>query len=281
MTRQDIAGCALLLFLLGFQSCLPFRKSSRKSKVPPVIVAVDSFKTDSTKITGESVDLKDSILQSFIPLFNNQLAFSTFSGKAKMHYEGKEQKHEFTSHFRIKRDSAIWVSVTALGGIVQVARLLVTPDSFKMINYLEKEVTIMSLAEAQNVLPAPADYSILQNLVIGNVLKAEGKPTDATDAGQLILLQVETPDLIQRITYNKEDSSIKTIQMRSPALNGPDGVIQLDDYANVDGRKFSMNRAVNVINSGDHYYLDMNFANVSFDAPVELPFSIPKNFKKK
>jgi hypothetical protein len=42
-----------------------------------------------------------------------------------------------------------------------------------------------------------------------------------------------------------------------------------------------MKRAVNVVNGGEMYYLDMDFNKAEFNQPVDFPFSIPKNYKLK
>ena len=279
-----MCGFLLLVFIASVSSCTIFRKGSRKSgPADSTIIAnpVDQARIDSANNSKQLDEAKRTYIASFAPLLNNRLQFTTFSGKAKMHYEGKGQKQEFTSHIRIIKDKVIWVSVTALGGIVQVARLYVTPDTFKLLNYLEKEVTIMPLAEAGKVLPAPVDFSILQNLIIGNVLRTGGTLTDATDMGGLISLQVEEPNVIEQITYSKADSTIKSLQLRSTGPNLMTGLIQFMNYETVNSRKFAMNRDVLVINDGDQYKLDMNFNNPVFDQPVEVPFSIPKNYKVK
>ena len=284
MSRQFCCIVVLLALVLSSSSCTIFRKGIRndsRTDSTAVSVSSDSMIVDSASAGEKGASERREYLSRFEPLLDRSLQFSSFSGKAKMRYEGKAEKHEFTSHFRLVKDNAIWVSVTAMGGIVQVARVLITPDTFRMINYLEKEVTIMPLADAGKVLPAPVDFQILQNLIIGDVLRQAGRLTDATDLGSLISLQVEEDNVVQQITYNKADTTIKSLQLRS--ISGPlmTGLIQFGNYGSFDGRKFSMDRSVNVINGGDQYNLEMNFNNPTFDQPLELPFTIPKNYKRK
>jgi len=284
MSKQN-ACLLLLLLVLAFQSsCILFRKGKRP------IVNIEQTRTDSLAIdtvTSDTVavDLPNKPTQDLIaaltPVWKAEQGFSTFNGKAKMHYEGRGQRQEFTTVFRVKRNEAIWASITALGGIVQVARVLITNDSFKLINYLEKEVTIMALSDASKVLPAPADFNTLQNLILGGVLSTAGQATDAADLGNFLSLQVEEEKLVQQINFNRADTTINTLQLRSPGAGGPSGAISFSDYQNIGGRKFSMNRNINVVNSGEQHNLEMNFNKAEFDQPVDFPFSIPKNYKRK
>ncbi len=275
-------GVLLVSVMVWQSSCGIFKRNAREvlHVNNPAVVVKDSSAVD-TSATSFAMEEKKKLIEGLKPLWNSRLAFTTFNGKAKMRYEGKGDKEEFTSNIRIQKDRVIWVAVTALGGIVQVARIYITPDSLKLVNYLEKSVTLMPLSEAAKVLPVPADFSAFQNLIIGNVLRSAGTATDAADFGNILSLQVEEGNVIQQISFNKTDSTLRQLQMRSADLNGPTGVMQYNDYETIDNRRFSTNRTVNVTNNGDQYYLQMNFTKVDFDQPVDFPFSIPKNYKIK
>lgn len=278
---------ALILLIVGvlvnITACKTGKKPTRK-KVTVDTTAV--AKADTVVVVPPAVpappainEEKKKLMADLLPLWNREINFTTFSAKSKTHYEGMGQKHDFTANIRIQKDKVIWVSVSAF--LVSVARVYITPDSFKLINFLQKEATVMPLSEAQKVLPAPVDFSTLQNLIIGNVLNKNGNPTDATDFGGAFVLQMETPDIQQQATYNKADSNMRSLQMRTTQTDGTTGMIQLGNYKEIQGRRFAENRAVNLTNKGEQYYLDMDFNNVEFDQPIETPFSIPKNYTIK
>jgi hypothetical protein len=277
-------GLVLALLLSSFSSCSIFRKGSRKPAVKDTAVAVTPIDTAKPAAPAEPVmsEEKRNLIAALTPLYKRALSFNTFSGKAKMNYEGKGQKHDFTANFRIKKNNIIWVSVTAMGGIVQVARIYVTPDTFKLVNFLEKEVTVMSLVDAGKLLPTPADFSILQNLVLGTILSSRGTPGDATDLGNLLSLYVNDGQILQQIGFSKSDSTVSSIHMRTAtSYTGPSGTIQYRDYDLINGRKFPRSRTVDVLSAGDRYHLEMDFNNAAFDNEVDFPFSIPKNYKRK
>lgn len=226
-------------------------------------------------------DKKKELVKILLPLWNRQLDFKTFSGKAKMHYDARGQKQEFTAHIRIARDKIIWVSITALGGMMNVARAYITPDSIMMVNFLNKEAYRMPITSASKLLPAPVDFGTLQNLIVGNVLRPEGKPTDATDFGGTLSLQMETQGIIQQASYNKADSSLRSMQILSHDDKGPTGMIQYGNYENVGPYRFAESRVINVSNNGEPYYMDMNFNGVQFNDDLDYPFSIPKSYTVK
>lgn len=223
---------------------------------------------------------KLAVIEKLKPLLQNQIAFSTFSGKAKMHYQAQGQKNEFTANFRIKKDEIIWVAVQALGGLVNVARVYVRPDSVFVINYLEREVYKMPITDINKLLPVPVDFATMQNLIIGNVIDKDGTPTDATDFGGTMSIQLQDDGLLQQITYNKADNTMRTLQMQT-SDDGTQGMIQYGNYENIGDRKFSTSRVINLSNNGAPYYMDMNFNGADFDKDQDYPFSIPKSYTQK
>lgn len=225
---------------------------------------------------------KALLIDSLAPLYERQLVFTTFNGKAKMHFESGDQKNDFTANFRIEKDKTIWISVAALGGIVNVARVLVTPDSVKAVNYLQKEAYVMPISGVSKLLPAAVDFQALQDFVIGQPLLKSGKATDATSFGGSWSVQMNTDSLIQQLTYNKADSSLRTSQLRSIQENGLAVLINYGNYIGTPERRFSSSRAVNITNGGVQQYLEMNFTdNPVWDQPIETPFSIPTKYTMK
>jgi len=279
---KALAALVLASAILTQSSCFVLKRGGRNKEpkaLPVAIQPADSVKKELPVAAADTVGA--ALMRSLVPLWNRQTSFSTFSGKAKMNVSVRGQKHDLVAHIRIKKDEAIWASVFALEGIVQVARVLITPDSVKMLNYLEKEAVVKPIAEITKMLPATADYNTLQNLILGNVLRREGTPTHAAGTAEGLVLQVEDNTILQKAVFHNTDSTLQLLQMQSVAPNGPAGVLRFSNYQTLDGKLFSTARIVNVMNDQEQFYLDMDFNKVDFDKPVELPFSIPRNFERK
>lgn len=279
MSRKALSIALLLITIAALSSSCGGGKKAARKKIIIDSTAVNT--RDTLSATNTISPEKVQLITSLKPLWAKEIHYADFSGKAKCHYDGKGNKQDFTANIRMKEGKVIWVSVTALGGIVQVARILITPDSFKMVNYLENSYMLMPLSEAKKVLPVPVDFSILQNLIIGNVLKKEGRFTDATDFGGSLSLQSEDSELVQQGTYNKADSTLRSLQMRAMSLNGSNGIIQYGNYEKRGNQLFSMSRSINVNNNGAQYFLEMNFTNADLDKVVDMPFSIPSKYERK
>ncbi len=289
MSKRCGIALALLFAVLMQSSCGLFKRGIHRSNNPAkdttLVVAIpvttDSARADTALSTLPVPDARQEMIDALTPAWKHVPSFVAFTGKAKMHYEGRGQRQDFTTIFRIKNNEAIWASVIALGGIVQVARLYITPDSLKLINYLDKEVTEMPLSEASKVLPAPADFATLQNLIMGAALKTQGMAEDAVDLGSMLTLQVSDETLSQQVNFNKADTTIASLQMQAGSNAALSGIISFSDYQIINGQKFPMNRDINVINAGEQYKLEMNFTKAEFTDHVDFPFSIPRSYKRK
>lgn len=86
-----------------------------------------------------------------------------FSGSANI--EGVT--HNISGTLRIKNDSAIFISVSPLLGI-EIARLLITPDTVKMVNRLDNTFYAGNMDILNNMLGTYLDFQMLQALLTGN-----------------------------------------------------------------------------------------------------------------
>jgi hypothetical protein len=288
----------VILFMLAscFSSCSFYRLMTHKKAkghdktivkagvdTTKVAAAAPEIKTpikDSTVATPDTSVTTRQLIEQLTPIWKNRLVYKTFSGKAKMHFTGPEDKQEFTAHIRLRKDSVMWINVTAALGGISVARILITPDSFFMINFLGKEVTRMALSNATKILPTKVDFSSLQNIVVGEPLR-DGTITDARNFGGDWTIFVEDSSYLQRIVYNKSDSTMRTSQLRTRDPNGPQAMAEYGSYLITNNGKISTGRVLNIQNGNDMYSLDMNFSRIDFDQPLDFPFYIPENYTLK
>ncbi|MBD0367983.1 MAG: DUF4292 domain-containing protein, partial [Flavisolibacter sp.] len=98
----------------------------------------------------------------------NRIDFSTFSAKVDLDYRDAEgKKYDLNANIRMQKDSIIWVSVSAILGI-DAMRVLITKDSVKLLDKLNKTFTARSVDYLQDVTALPLDLPTLQNLLVGN-----------------------------------------------------------------------------------------------------------------
>ncbi|HTN44898.1 MAG TPA: DUF4292 domain-containing protein [Flavipsychrobacter sp.] len=271
-----VFACILGGLLFQFSSCGIFKKG-KKSKTKTAIVSTD---TARQAVQPNAPAYSKALADKYVPVWKKEIDFNTFSGKAKCHFEGRGQNLDFTAHIRIKKNEATWVNITALGGIFNVARIYATPDSFTLINFADKTYTAMKTEDANKVIPFPVDFSMLQNLLIGNTLRQDGELKNIVENDNDVTLIVKKDNLNQEIAIGKNANSIGALKVYLDDDNSIAN-IKLGNYQNINSNNFPKDRVINVINQGNPYLLEMNYTDISFNGNVDMPFSIPKSFERK
>ncbi len=142
----------LLLFALTGTSCKVFKSGSKKAalreEAVPTVVA-----PTAARLEQKAADLVSS-------------NWSAFSGKGDLNLDMNGSDLSLNATFRMKRDSVLWLSISPGMGIT-AARALITRDSVKVVNYLQKYYAVYSIAYLQELLGAPLSLSELQKLMLG------------------------------------------------------------------------------------------------------------------
>lgn len=89
--------------------------------------------------------------------------YTRFSGMANL--QGNE--YSIAGHVRMKKDSAIFISVAPLLGI-EIARVLLTPDSVKIVNRIDNTFLVGDFDVINRLLNTYVDFYMLQALLVGN-----------------------------------------------------------------------------------------------------------------
>ncbi len=270
-------------FLLSSCSSKLFSKKKKSKQDSAVVVTTDiRANAPAPVVTGAPVatPAPTPLTDLLMPLWNKRIPYKTFSGKAKVSFEGPDGTADFSANFRIAKDSIVWVHITALGGLYPVARMVVTRDSFFMVNYKDKEKTLISLNDVARILPVPVKFSQLQNLFVGDPL-ADGRLTNAEAKDSSWQLHTEDDTYLQDLSYLKSDSTIAITNLRTRAANGPTALIDYRNYETISERKVSTSRTVHLQNGVKTYTIDMELQNTEFDKPLEFPLTIPANYTLK
>ena len=263
---------SLLLLVVLVASCRSTRKiSSSIGKKDSVTTIIDPKNSDSAQ----------KVFDAYNKIVKDRIEFTTFQAKMKMDYDdGKKSYKDLNVTLRMKKDSIIWISVTALLGI-EAVRAIITPDTVVLANKIEGTVQYRTFDYLKEVAKLPVDFSILQDIIIGNKVFLDSNIVAYGVSENMISLtmlgkffknfsQFAPADLT--LVRSKLDD-IDSTQSRSADLG-------YADYTEVNGgKKFATKRRITV---SDKNKLDINidFKQVQFDIPLTYPFSV-KNLKLK
>ena len=101
----------------------------------------------------------------------NEFEFETLSTKADITFTD-EKETSFKANLRIRKDSAIWMSITPALGI-EMARVLITKDSVLFMDRIHNKYFVGDFAFINKTFDVDMDYSMLEALLVGNSLEFE------------------------------------------------------------------------------------------------------------
>lgn len=208
----------------------------------------------------------------------NNLDFHTFSGRAKTKIQMNKQERDVTLNIRIDRDKAIWISVTAILG-VEAARVLITPDSVKIINRLHGEYISKPFSYVYNYVNPGVTFTTLQDLLLANVSSSLLRTDNvqvASAQDEFIVIGIKD-QLSFQYRINKENRPFNFI------LQEVGGTSNLEayygNYATTGGYNFPQNIALDIVGENMSINAKLDFSRVNFNAPVELPFTVSERYK--
>ena len=105
----------------------------------------------------------------FEQLKKNELKYNLFSSKITVTVIENKSSNTFYGNIRLKRDTALWLSITPAVGI-EMLRVLITPDSLKLINRLKQTYLSEKFDYINILLNTDMDFDVLQSFIVGNDL---------------------------------------------------------------------------------------------------------------
>jgi hypothetical protein len=242
----------------------------------------DSSQINTRRSDNSKADSARLFQEIYSGIQKNKIDFTTFSAKIKVDFVGNDgKKSDFNAFLRLKKDSVMWISINAALGI-EAFRVMVTPDSVKVLNKLDKVVQLRSVGYLQEVAKIPLSFTDLQNLLLGNALyldsnnivsfKNEGSSLSLVSIGNLFkhFLTVNNADYL--LLHSKLDD-VDNIRARTCDIT-------YGDYETKNGVRFSTFRKITVSEKAK-LDIEMQFKQFDFNEQLNFPFSIPRNYKSQ
>ena len=278
VTQENNKMIRTVLILITAVALITSCRSTRK------IQTAISTKKDTVAIQPTSDPHADSmrfIKETYSRLIANNIEFETFSAKINTDYQGSDgKKYDVNVFVRMKKDSIIWISVNGALGI-EGMRALIDKDSVYILNKLDKEYQVRSIAYLQEVAALPLDLHTVQQLLIGNPVFLDSNIISYATDGATVTLLNEGNWFRHLISMNNSDHLILHSKLDDvDPLKSRTCFLTYSDYKNDDGVKFATNRTISVTEK-TQLDVKLNFKQYEFNKTLSYPFSVPKNYKRK
>jgi hypothetical protein len=270
-------------FLLQISSC----KTKNKIKQKETVVNSEDTVQGKCKMIFKTAKVLSRNIRE------NELNYNWIYAKADVEtlIDGKE--HSLDIRIRGRKDSAIWISIQAVG-LVDVSKLLITRDTVKMVVYVKKQYFIGDFNYINQLLNADLDFDLIQAALFGNSADFNDdddrlKPLIDKENCKYVLT-TERRKKYKRIVTG-QDSLKRSLQAMT--VNPENYKIVNNSFTDVaTGRVFNANydkfvsndsvyapRYVNIdIRAEKKINVKINYVRIEINQPQKMPLNIPKSY---
>lgn len=220
----------------------------------------------------------------------NDFDFEWLSAKIKTKYKTSSGENQsFKTYLRIKKDSAIWATVTFLN--VPIMTAILTPDSVKVLNKKDKKYFLGSFDYITNFVKTPIDYYQIQNLLVGNPISLDTlNPHYIVEIDDDVYLSSMKKSELEPILNRKKEHfgwiyRYWINELYSPGktiLNNPGQAnsltIEQNDYKRIDNYAFPNKTDATFTSNKDTIEIKLNYSKIKTNEAQEMPFEITSKY---
>lgn len=199
--------------------------------------------------------------------------FSTrFSGNANI----DNSNYSVSGNIRIKKDSAIYISVAPILGI-ELARLLVTPDSLHFVNRMEATYFEGDVDYLNTLLNTRMDYNMLQALLVGNNFSRSPEENYELSMEQEQLLLKRRGSVQQNILLDPVSYRIKENHVLDQQANISIRATY-NRHQELDGQELPQELVLTLTEGNTLSELSVRYNRSSINQPQSISFSVPDSY---
>jgi hypothetical protein len=272
--RAFIVNSFLICLLVLSNSCRA-KKTITKAPVKTTTNIVEIGITSSDSLS-RAMQIADAPIQ-------------WFGAKVSVNSDINNQTNAFSANLRIKKDSAIWISISPALGI-EVARALITPDSLKFINRINGTFFKGDYKYLNELLQIEVNFKMIQAILLGNVYlhySIEQYISDRENT-ELVLSTIKKRRIRREIDL--EIPQILTQEIWFSSLQNKIVRMEMQDYRPV--RKFTVNylqfekvdelsmpnKLIITAQADKQVKIDLEYSRMTINKELNLPFNIPEDY---
>lgn len=140
-----------------------------------VLVIVSSCKTPSELVVVDARPISTNKLLKRIEQNAFDYEYLTIK-RINCNFSSSQSKAAFKINLKAKKDDCILVSISKLN--IPVGRVLLTPDSVKYVNYIDRNYFIDDYSYLSSFLHIDLDFATIQSIISNNAFSYRNDPRD-------------------------------------------------------------------------------------------------------
>lgn len=209
----------------------------------------------------------------------------TLAAKLSVNHSTEKGTQSFGARIRVKKDSVIWLSITPALGI-EVVRVVITPDSIKMINRIDSKYFVESFEKTNELLKLEINYQVLQSVLMGDftslydegvynliplvdlyTLEADSMKVKRSDAALKLKQYTEIDPGIWRVTRTVLNNHDRNEQI----------LAEYNDFQRLESIIFPTTMRFRT-QGKENIAVDVSWSKIEEKTTLRFPFSIPNKY---
>ena len=230
---------------------------------------------------GSSKDVVTSFLENrssklIIKKVNqNHLDYNWFTAKLNGKIEVDGTDTPVSVNLRIRKDSVIWLSVSALLGI-EVARIQITPDSLKLINRINKTFWTGDFEDLESTYRIPAKHEKLEEILVGQISLDNQKMKSIVSENKYLLFNKNKKEHPQSKAWIDNRFLIHTFLLEDELEQSL--TVRYLEYEKHAQRWVPLKLNLLLANIKQQTEANLTYSKVNINTPKNVNFNIPDSY---
>ena len=267
-----------------------------KRALLPIFVTLALVVIFSCKTRKNNIEIKDQVkpgTKTTEQILDQDLMLQWFDGKFNSDIINDGKANSVKGRVRIRKDSLIWISIKPDVAIIEVYRVLISPDSVQLIDYLNKKYFMDNISAIKSFINYDISFQMVQNIFMGNstfmmdqsLFKSYiNKEGDDIIASSDFNTYIEARGSKQPANFLFQALWFNNNIHKRNVMYDPSKKIELDlqykEHAMVDTYLLPKIGEITVVGDSVNTKFTFDYTKILLNEPFEFPFSIPESYER-
>lgn len=238
----------------------------------------------NSELTHISKSKADTIVRKVL---KNNFEYTNLKAKINTRFKSREKQNvNFGTFLKMHKDSVIHVTISK---VVPIVIAIITPDSIKFINKIDKKYFEGDFSYVSKLLKTEITFNQIQDLLVGN-------PIQLDSVNNHFLIQENEDFFISSLSKNELEKmesngdwqlkywinelfkAGKTL-VTNDSTNTRIEIFQAD-YKKIEGKLFPNRTKTEIITANDSISIHLNYQRVKINTDISYDYSVPSHYKK-
>ncbi|QIA06521.1 DUF4292 domain-containing protein [Draconibacterium halophilum] len=272
-----------------------------------VLIAVSSCKTPSELALVEARPISTNKLLKRVEQNSFDYDYLTIK-RVNCNFSSSQSKATFKINLKAKKDDRILVSISKLN--IPVGRVLLTPDSVKYVNYIDRNYFVDDYSYLSSFLHIDLDFATIQSIISNNAFSYRNDPKnkdyrtfDSFIEDNLYVLQSEKSRkiekmeekenkaerrlrrlddqalIVQKMFFNPDNFALKRLSI-SDKTNKRNMKLLFDDFTEVENKAYPGSIEMNFHSPEEEIEMKIRMNGFSTDKITSFNIKIPQKYEE-